>query len=112
MKIDLEKKFPPEQLAFLDRGVPDSIAYYKNSGKNTDSIIAACQKRRYKGIFFLEPLPYRKDYARIEDKKTTQTLSNLIYEAYIKLDYKVTRVPVMTVGERVQFILNKIKDYD
>ena len=108
MKIEIEDKISPEQITFFDRGIPDSIAYYQIAGLNPVSVIKEAKKRKYRGIFFLERLPYKKDYARIEDKKTVRELNKLLYEAYRNLEYKVVRVPVKPVKERVNFILSKL----
>ena len=108
IKIEIEDKISPEQITFFDRGIPDSIAYYQIAGLNPASVIKEAKKRKYRGIFFLERLPYKKDYARIEDKKTVRELNKLLYEAYRNLEYKVVRVPVKPVEERVNFILSKL----
>lgn len=107
MKIDIEEKIPLNQLTFFDRGIPDSIAYYQMLNHEVSSIIKSSQ-RRYKGVFLLEMLPVKKDYARVENKKTALYLQNLLCRAYQDLDYQVIKVPVKPVKERVQFILNRI----
>ena len=68
----------------------------------------ASQKRKYKKIFLLEQLPFQNDYARTEDKKTVQYLSQLLYKSYSDLDYNIIRVPIKPIKERVEFILNRI----
>jgi predicted ATPase len=110
MKIDVENRMPPNQIIFFERGIPDSIAYYKVCGVNTESAIRASQKRRYKMIFLLEQLPFEKDYARVEDEKLANELSQLIHDSYSELGYNVIRVPLIKpIDRRVEFILSKIQ---
>lgn len=109
MKIAVENELSPEQIIFFDRGIPDSIAYYQIAGLNPASVIKEAGKRRYRGIFFLEQLPYKKDYARVEEKKTVRQLNKLLLKAYQDLKYEVVRVPVKSIEERINFILRKLK---
>jgi predicted ATPase len=109
MKIDVENRTPIDQLTFFDRGIPDSIAYFKISNMDTKPVIDACKKRRYKGVFLLEQLPFDKDYARTEDEKLAKELSDLIEDSYIGLGYKVVHVPVKPITERAKFILDRIE---
>ncbi len=52
MKVEIEDKFPPAQMAFIDGGaVPSSIAYYRVGGLDPSLAIEKSQKRRYKRIF-------------------------------------------------------------
>ena len=56
MKIDLEDRLDPDELLFLDRGIPDSIAYDKVDDLDPQPAIEASKKRLYKAVFILEPL--------------------------------------------------------
>lgn len=108
MKIELEEKLPKDKTVFLDRGLPDSIAYYQLYGLDIKDVLKICRKKRYKKIFFLEPLPFKEDYARIEDKEGAKKLSEFLKKAYLNLGYEVIIVPVMPVEKRVEFILSKL----
>ena len=108
MKIDAEKKILPGQITFFDRGIPDSLAYYRFFGDDTDPVLKACTVRKYKGVFLLDPLPFEHDYARVENRETAITLHTLLDEAYTSLGYEVIRVPVMPISERAELILSKI----
>jgi len=108
MKIRVENIMPAEQTTFFERGIPDSIAYYEICGENQSPVIEASRKRKYKGVFLLEQLPFEKDYARIENEQLAQNLNRLLYEAYSSLEYNIIHVPLKPIEERAQFILNKI----
>lgn len=107
MKLRLERRLPCTKTIFLDRGVPDTIAYYRLFGFDVESVIEM-SRNRYRRIFFLDQLPFDSDYARIEDDATAKKISNLILRAYKNLGYDVVRIPVMPVGERANLILSKL----
>jgi len=108
MKIEIENKISKDNTVFFDRGVPDTIAYYKLYGFNLEEILKFCKERTYKKIFFLEPLSFEKDYSRIEDENSSKRLNNLIKRAYIDLGYSVISIPVISVDERIKFILSNL----
>jgi predicted ATPase len=108
MKIDQIKKLPKENLIFFERGLPDSIAYYIFSGANPASITEICREIRYKGVFLLERLPYKRDYARVESEEGAKRLHELIRKAYLGLGYDIIEIPVKPIDERVRMILGKI----
>ena len=108
MKIEIENKISKDKIVFFDRGVPDTIAYYKLYGFNLEEVLKFCKERTYKKIFFLEPLPFEKDYARIEDEDKAKKLNNLFKMAYIDLGYDVISVPIISVDERVKLILSNL----
>ena len=109
MKVEVEGRVPPEQLTFFDRGIPDSIAYHRLYNQDINEALKASKKRRYKGVFLLERLPFENDYARIETEDLTKKIDKLLYDAYATLGYKVVKVPVKTIPERVEYILKQIK---
>jgi predicted ATPase len=108
MKVEAEKKIKPERVTFFDRGIPDSIAYYQLCNLDPAPVIKASRKRRYKKIFFLEQLPFSKDYARTENNELAQKLSEMIYKAYEMVGYNLILVPGKIFKKRIEFILSKI----
>lgn len=109
MKIRLEKKLPKKEIIFFERGIPDSIAYYKLCGSSKNSYLEkAVHKSFYRKVFLLERLDYKKDYARTEDEKQAKKLELLLEETYRKLRFPMLKVPKMTIDERLKFILNNL----
>jgi len=108
LKVQAEDRTPKNRLTFFERGIPDSLAYYRLHKQEEAPVIKASQSRKYKGIFLLEQLPFDKDYARTEDGVIAKKLSQLIYEAYIEMGYKVIKVPVMPIDKRIKFILDRM----
>ena len=39
LKIDFEKKLPKKETIFLERGIPDSLAYYELCGVTDDKFL-------------------------------------------------------------------------
>ncbi|MBD3638702.1 MAG: ATP-binding protein [Crocinitomicaceae bacterium] len=110
MQIEEESKLSTEDTVFLDRALPDAVAYYLFLGLDLDDeLINAVNTFCYKNIFVLDPLPLIKDYARREDKKAQLKIHSLITEVYEMLPCKVTQVPVLPPEERVDFILESIQ---
>jgi predicted ATPase len=111
MKVDIEDQMLPDKLIFLDRGIPDSIAYYKMSNQSLEPVIKVSQKRKYRGVFLLDQLPFENDYARLEDEKLAHTLHQLVHDSYKHLGYDVIRVPIGPVDKRVEFILSRVQKH-
>lgn len=108
MKIKLEAESSKDRTVFIDRGIPDTIAYFQLYGFDIQEILKTCQEKTYKKVFFLEQLPFEKDYARIEDEETAKRLNELLRNAYLDLGYEVVSVPNMSIEERVNFILSNL----
>jgi len=109
LNLKMLKKAPKDKIVFFDRALPDSIAYYQICGLDPKEILKHCKRKIYKKVFFLEQLPLKRDYARIEDGKTVKKLNKLLRKTYQDLGYKVITVPKMSVKKRVQTILEEIK---
>jgi predicted ATPase len=109
-KIEIEKKLSKDKIIFFDRAIPDSDAYYKLCGLKDDKHLHdAIKKSKYKKVFLFEILPYKKDYARIENEEEQVKLQELLEESYKKLNLPVIKIPVMESAEdRMSFILKNI----
>ena len=98
---------PKNTITFFDTATPCSLAYFRNCGLDTKEVLEACKKKMYKKVFFLERLPYKKDYARLEDDEAAARLAKLLKEGYESLGYDVVSIPPMPVEERVRMILKE-----
>ncbi|MBI2545153.1 MAG: ATP-binding protein [Candidatus Aenigmarchaeota archaeon] len=108
-KLKLEKKAPKNKTVFFDRGIPDSIAYFHFLKMGVPMGLKFESKDRYKKVFILDMLPYRKDSARVESKKEAKEIHAWIKKIYKNLGYKIIRVRVMPIEDRVKFILKYVK---
>lgn len=106
MQIRQEADISPIEMVFLDRAIPDALAYYQFLGLDYDDILLeAIKSASYKRIFILDRLPFVNDYARTEDKGEQQVIHQLIIEVYQSLGFPIVFVPVLEPNERVNFIL-------
>ena len=105
VKLEIENGLSANQTTFFDRGIPDSIAYFKLAGLDPGQVIDSARIRRYKHVFFLEALPYRKDSVRIEETASAATLAESLEKSYRIVGYEPIRIPCVSTEERLRCIL-------
>lgn len=109
MQIEQEAYLLPGEIVFLDRALPDSLAYYRFLGLPVDERLTKVLKAvAYKKIFILDFLPLVNDYARLEDGEAQRQIHLLITAVYESLSCPVVHVPVLLPEERVDFILSNL----
>lgn len=109
MQIEQESEISPDVLVFLDRAIPDALAYYRFLNLPVEEkLTIALLTVSYKKIFILDCLHLVKDYARNEDVIAQRKIHALLIEVYESLPFPVIHVPVLPIEERVDFILNNI----
>jgi predicted ATPase len=109
MQIEQEAALSSDDVVFLDRAIPDALAYYRFLNLAVDKIlIDALKNASYKKVFVLEPLPLVQDYARREDGASQKKIQELLIEVYSSLHFPLVQVPVLPVEARVDFILNNL----
>ena len=109
MQIEQENQISPEILVFLDRAIPDALAYYRFLNLPEDvKLTEALRTVSYKKIFILDCLPFVNDYARNEDVVAQKKIHALLSEVYESLPFPVIHVPVLSPEERVDFILQNL----
>ena len=107
-KIKIESSLPEKATIFLDRAVPDSIAYFKLEGLDPTEPIEKSHAARYQKIFFFERLLFEKDAVRSENDMMAARLDRLLKESYQMLGYEIIQVPMTPVEKRVDFILDHL----
>lgn len=109
MQIEQESFLTPKEMVFLDRAIPDALAYYRFLDLPVDKKLQdALTNISYRKIFILDYLPLKQDYARREDEKAQRQIHSLITEVYEGLPFPVVHVPVMPPVDRVDFILKNL----
>ena len=109
MQIVQEANLLPSETVFLDRALPDSLAYYRFLNLPEDERLNEVLKGvYYKKIFILDILPVVNDYARLEDGEAQKKIHSLITVVYESLPFPVIHVPVLQPEERVDFILKNL----
>ena len=109
MQIEQENEISPADEIFLDRAIPDALAYYRFLNLPEDKkLMEALRNVNYKKVFIMECLTLVNDYARTEDEVAQKKIHALISEVYESLPFPVIHVPVLPAEERVDFILKNI----
>lgn len=109
MQIRQEAEISPDEIVFLDRAIPDALAYYRFLGLRPDKrLLEALKKVSYKKVFILDCLALVSDYARTEDETAQKEIHRLLTEVYESLPAPVIHVPVLPPEERVDFILQNL----
>lgn len=113
MQLDTEAALDPDELVFLDRAVPDSLAYYRFLDLEPDPLLLeALQRVSYRTVFLLDLLPLHPDYARTEDEAAQHRIHELITEVYRERHVPIVHVPVLPEAERVRFVLQNVETPD
>lgn len=99
------------ELVFLDRGIPDILAYMHYIGDSYPAFFDhACREHQYSKIFVLPPWEeiYESDEARYENFEQAKLIFDHLLETYQKYGYQLIEVPRGTVEERIQYILRQL----
>jgi predicted ATPase len=95
MQIEQEKSLSPKDTVFLDRALPDALAYYHFLNLPEDKVLQkVLGEASYKKVFILDPLPLQNDYARTENESAQKRIHELLTEVYESLPFPVVHVPV------------------
>jgi len=109
IKTGREALLDPAECIFMDRGMPDSISYFRLAGLDTEAATQACLKFRYEAVFIFDRLPLVKDGIRSEDESVAQKIDGMLRTDYKSLGYNPVSVPVMPIERRSDFILETLK---
>jgi predicted ATPase len=95
---------------FFDRSLLDVIAYSIIFLKNIPDYTREINlQNRYKKIFVLDRLSFKKDDIRYETVEQAEEIHKKIIEIYSNFGYKIENVPVMPTEKRINYLLDKIK---
>lgn len=106
-----DAKKEPFEVVFIDRGIPDVLAYMDFIGDiYPPNFTKACQENRYDHIFLLPPWQeiYVSDEARYENFEQAKIIHKHLIETYQKFDYQMIEVPKDTIKNRIDFILKTL----
>jgi predicted ATPase len=108
-KLAIEATLSDNEIIFLDRALPDSIAYFKSAGLNPSEPLEKSRNIRYRKIFHFQRLLFENDHVRAENDRMAENLDRLLKQSYEMLGYPVVDVPVLTVEQRIDFILERLQ---
>jgi predicted ATPase len=110
LMVRSEQGLRSDEFAFLDRGLPDALVFYRYAGMNPNEILTDCIKNRYASVFMLDRLPYQRDGVRVADDITAAYYDAWMSCDYSALGYNIVRVPVLLPEERLAFVLERLSE--
>lgn len=105
-----ELKIPTPKTTFVDRGLPDNIAYLKLQNQIIDNQFLDFNYKQYYNttVFILSPWKkiYVKDPQRLQSFEQTKKLHTLLLQTYKDLGFSIHFLPNSTLLERKQLIID------
>jgi predicted ATPase len=108
LQLRAERSLAVNEVAFLDGASPSCLTYLRAMGLNPNAILAECFHHRYASVFLLDRFPFQQDGVRFEDNATAGLIDEWLLRDYSALGYRVVRVPVWSVQDRLTFILETL----
>ncbi|MHA6280899.1 AAA family ATPase [Salinimicrobium sp. CAU 1759] len=99
------------ELVFLDRGVPDVVAYMNYFGNDYPPVFnRVCREYLYEKVFILPPWKqiYTEDNERYESYEQAVEIHDELARSYASHGYNAIEVPQGTIAERTSFILEHL----
>lgn len=99
------------EIVFLDRGIPDILAYMHYIGDSYPAFFdQASREHSYSKVFVLPPWEeiYERDEARYENFEQAKLIFDHLIETYETYGYQLIEVPFGSVEERIQFIFRHL----
>lgn len=106
--VERERRLPAGETLVLDVGLPGCSAYVRLHKLEGLPDPLAAHTHRYRHVFLFDRLPFEEDHVRTENEEMAIFLDRAIEEAYLRLGYSPTRVPVMGAEERAAFVLEHV----
>lgn len=106
-----ENAIKEEKTVFIDRGIPDVLAYMDFIGDTyPEKFVWACEKYKYDKIFLLPPWEeiYTSDSERYESYEQAMQIHDFLVNTYTKYGYDLIEVPKVSVENRYQFIIDHL----
>lgn len=101
-----------KEFVFIDRGLPDVLAYMDYIGDDyPDRFVESCQTHVYDLVFILEPWQeiFVSDTERYENFDQAVKIHHHLFNTYERFEYKLQDVPFDTIENRANFILQAVK---
>jgi len=100
-----------EPVVFLDRGIPDVLAYMDYIGDQyPEHFINACKANTYDYVFVLAPWQeiFTSDSERYENFEQAIEIHHHLLSTYKRFGYRLIDVPFASVEDRSDFILEEL----
>lgn len=100
-----------QNVVFLDRGLPDVIAYMDYIGDTyPEHFVNTCNSHKYDAIYILAPWEeiFTSDSERYENFEEANAIHHHLVATYKRFGYHLVDVPFGSVETRVDFILQSL----
>ncbi|MDX1277892.1 AAA family ATPase [Oceanihabitans sediminis] len=107
-----EAKKCTKDFIFLDRGIPDVLAYMDFIGDEyPQEFIDACQNNKYDHVFILAPWQeiFSPDSERYENFEQATEIHKHLINTYKNYNYELVDVPFSSIESRADFIVDIVK---
>jgi predicted ATPase len=97
-QLNLESELPENEVAFLDRGLLDNLAYYELHGITPPpDLCVAAQAINYKTVFLLDfPATFQATAVRRESLQLAHRLHAIITAKYQAFGYSIINIPAFS----------------
>jgi predicted ATPase len=109
-QLRIERDLRPDDLVFLDRAIPDCLAWWRLYGLNPNEFLRECFRHRYASVFVLDRLPIQLNGLRPDDEAVSAFTHEWTVRDYRALGYSIVRVPVLPPEERIEFVLEHLSE--
>jgi len=100
---------PKARIIFIDRGLPDGLAYAPQGSDFEVRVVFATFRPQYEKVFLVDQLqnPERASL-RKETPEEASALSEKLYHIYSEKGYPVIRIPDGPLNQRVKEVLSHV----
>ena len=107
---DIERGLPANACLFLDRALPDCLAWHRAFGLDPNTFLRQCFRYRYASVWMLDPLPLNLNGLRFKDPELQAFLHEWHIRDYTALGYSIHHVPALPPEARLAFILEALSE--
>jgi len=107
--VEIEGELEPSDTLFLDRGLPDSLTFYRVAGMDPNKVLPDCFRYRYASVFMLDRFPYDQDGVRGGNDAYADYCDKWMRRDYKTLGYETIRTPILPPEDRLAFVLERIQ---
>lgn len=96
---------------FLDRGLPDVLAYMDIYGSDyPEHFVKTCKDNIYDKVFIVTPWKaiFQSDHVRYETFEQAEEIHEQLLITYKKFGYQLIPIPFDTVEKRADFIIDSL----
>ena len=109
---ELFDNLPTDRLIFTDTSFIEDVVFSRRAGIHLGPNIEQwLQTKRYKKVFFLEPLALHEvTDVRVESQAVSRQISQEVEAEYERYGYELVRVTACPLSERIAYVLSHLAE--